>query len=417
MQTLKLTKKYETYTEYKDSGIEWLGKIPKEWEVRKGKFVFRNKKEINKGMKNDNVLSLTMNGVINRDSESNEGLLPSDYQTFQIFEKDDLVFKLIDLENYKTSRVGIVHEKGIMSSAYIRLEANKNYYSRYFFYLYYHMYIQGIYNFLGSGVRSTLNPTDLINMIIIIPSLEEQKKVVIVLDKKIKEINLIIEKKKKIIELLKEKRVVIINHAVTKGLDSKVGFIESNVDWIGKIPKGWEVRRVKEFFEIKRGRVISKEEMEEKYRYPVYSSQTKNDGCMGYIDTYDFDISALTWTTDGANAGTVFYRDGKFNCTNVCGVLIPRKDLYLKYFVYSIQVSATPNKRLDTNGYKIMSNEMKNISVVVPPERKQEEIALFLDKKTDYFDKVINNVEKSVELLQEFKSSLISNAVTGKIKI
>jgi type I restriction enzyme S subunit len=123
MQTLKLTKKYETYSEYKDSGIEWLGEIPREWGVLKGKFVFKNKKEINVGMKNDNVLSLTMSGVINRDPSNNEGLLPSDYQSFQIFEKDDIVFKLIDLENYKTSRVGIVHEKGIMSPVYIRLEA------------------------------------------------------------------------------------------------------------------------------------------------------------------------------------------------------------------------------------------------------------------------------------------------------
>ena len=137
MQTLKLTKKYEIYPEYKNSEVDWFGKIPKNWDVLKGKFVFQNKKEINHGMKNDNVLSLTMNGVINRDSSNNEGLLPSDYQSFQIFEKNDLVFKLIDLENYKTSRVGIVHEKGIMSPVYIRLETKKDYLPKYFYYLYF----------------------------------------------------------------------------------------------------------------------------------------------------------------------------------------------------------------------------------------------------------------------------------------
>ena len=126
------------------------------WELIRGKFVFQNKKEINKENQELNLLSLTLHGVLNKDINSNDGLRPTEYSTYQIFEKDDLVFKLIDLENTQTSRVGLVHERGIMSPVYIRLEPQKRISSKYSYYFYYDLYKQHIYNFLGSGVRSSL---------------------------------------------------------------------------------------------------------------------------------------------------------------------------------------------------------------------------------------------------------------------
>src|SRR5690554_5611844 len=93
-----------------------------------------------------------------------------------------------------------------------------------------------------------------------------------------------------------------------------------------EIPVDWELKRIKFLFDIGRGRVISEQELVDEGLYPVYSSQTKNNGCLGYINTYDFDCEQITWTTDGANAGTVFLRKGKHNCTNVCGTLRPRRE-------------------------------------------------------------------------------------------
>jgi len=98
-----------------------LGEIPEHWEVLTSKRFHQVKKQSNSKRECDNVLSLTLRGVVNNDPDSPEGMVPKDYGTYQIFDKNNLVFKLIDLENVKTSRVGIVHEKGIMSSAYIRL--------------------------------------------------------------------------------------------------------------------------------------------------------------------------------------------------------------------------------------------------------------------------------------------------------
>lgn len=407
MQTLNITKKYDKYSEYKDSGVEWLGKIPKEWEVFRGKVIFQSKKEINKGMKNNNVLSLTMNGVINRDSESNEGLLPSDYQTFQIFEKDDLVFKLIDLENYKTSRVGIVHEKGIMSSAYIRLEANKNYYSRYFFYLYYHMYIQGIYNFLGSGVRSTLNPTDLTNMMIIIPSLEEQKKVVGTLDKKIKEINLIIKKKQEQIELLKEKRIAVVNHLMNeiKGNTEKLKYIaperKIKIDIVPDNKKYIGLENI----ESNTGQLIdSKEELQPESSVNVFE---KGDVLFGKLRPY---------------LAKVFTPDFDGVCSGEFLILAPKQDKILSKFLFYKLISKDFIKAVNdsTYGTKMPRANWQfigNQKLIYPSIPEQKRIISLIDEKTKTIYEIIKKVEKSIELLQEFKSSLVSNVVTGKIKI
>jgi type I restriction enzyme S subunit len=109
------------YSEYTPTGIAWNENMPSHWTSDKAKHIFSNPKQINKGNSEKNILSLTLKGVIRNDADNPIGLAPSDYSTYQIFEENELVFKLIDLENISTSRVGIVHERGIMSSAYIRL--------------------------------------------------------------------------------------------------------------------------------------------------------------------------------------------------------------------------------------------------------------------------------------------------------
>ncbi|EIB1178187.1 restriction endonuclease subunit S [Campylobacter upsaliensis] len=199
---------------YKPSGIEWLGEIPQHWEVVKGDFVFSNKKELNSNLQCQERLALTLNGVIEKDINQNDGLNPMDFSTYQIFEKNDLVFKLIDLDNVNTSRVGYVYKKGIMSSAYIRLIIGKKSYAKFFYYYYFSLYINQVFNNLGTGVRATLNPDELLAIKIPLPPLQEQKEIAEFLDKKCEKINSAIEKTKKQIELVKEYKNTLINEAV-----------------------------------------------------------------------------------------------------------------------------------------------------------------------------------------------------------
>lgn len=191
---------------------------------------------------------------------------------------------------------------------------------------------------------------------------------------------------------------------------------DSGIEWIGEIPEDWKLPKVKQLFSIGRGRVISQLDLEDT-GYPVYSSQTKNNGCLGYISTYDFDRSQLTWTTDGANAGTVFLREGKHNCTNVCGTLTPKNDenslLYLKY---ALEYIAIYHKRADINGFKIMNNEMAEIKVTLPSMPEQQKIADFLDEKCRHIDSVLEKTRASIEEYKQLKQSVITQAVTKGIR-
>ncbi|XOQ45323.1 MAG: Type I restriction enzyme, S subunit [Clostridium sp.] len=188
---------------------------------------------------------------------------------------------------------------------------------------------------------------------------------------------------------------------------------DSGIEWIGEIPEHWEFRRISHICALGRGRVISKIEIaENEGEYPVYSSQTENNGVLGYINTYDFEGDYITWTTDGANAGTVFRRTGRFNCTNVCGTLKSKENnLDLSYLTYALSLETKRYVRLDINP-KLMNNEMAKIRVLFPPSDEQKAIANFLDQKTAVIDDLIADKEKLIELLQEKRQAIITEAVT-----
>lgn len=192
---------------------------------------------------------------------------------------------------------------------------------------------------------------------------------------------------------------------------------DSGIEWFGSIPVNWKKVAVKRLFEIGRGRVIATTELSD-FGYPVYSSQTKNNGVLGYIDTYDYNRSQLTWTTDGANAGTVFLREGKHNCTNVCGTLMPILESAnnLRYLKYIVSYTAFFHKRADINGYKIMNNEMAEIIIILPSQEEQNCIADFLDTQCAHIDSVIEKTRAAIEEYKRLKQSVITQAVTKGIR-
>ncbi len=139
----------------------------------------------------------------------------------------------------------------------------------------------------------------------------------------------------------------------------------------------WKKYKIKDIGELGRGRVISTTEIKSQQtpKYPVYSSQTSNNGIMGYLDTYAFEGEYLTWTTDGANAGTVFYRKGKFNCTNVCGT-IKVNDQHNPYFVSQcLQLVTRKYVSTDLANPKLMNNTMASIEITLPDKETQEFIS------------------------------------------
>ena len=175
--------------------------------------------------------------------------------------------------------------------------------------------------------------------------------------------------------------------------DSLLSFGENQVEWV----------KIESICSIQRGRVMSKEYIaENKGSYPVYSSQTENNGELGSISSFDFDGEYLTWTTDGANAGTVFYRDGKFSVTNVCGILEVKPDVLLtKYLYYALSIEASKYVNNGMGNPKLMSNVMARIKIPFPSLKKQQEIVTILDQFNELTNDIIFGLPAEISARQQ----------------
>lgn len=192
--------------------------------------------------------------------------------------------------------------------------------------------------------------------------------------------------------------------------------VEKKMSKIDELLKNEKVewKKLGEVCNIKRGRVISKIYLEEhKGEFPVYSSQTKNNGEIGRISTYDFDGEFATWTTDGAYAGTVFYRNGKFSVTNICGLIEPKdsKKLLVKFIVYWLQIEAKTHVKGGSGNPKLMSNVVERIKIPIPSLETQEKIVKIFDKFTNY----VTELQARTNQYQYYRDMLLSKEYLNKI--
>lgn len=415
------------YSNYISTDIQWNKSMPNHWVALRGKRNFNYKKEVNSQYQCANILSLTLRGVINNSLDNPVGLVPKDYATYQIFNKDDLVFKLIDLENYKTSRVGLVHERGIMSPAYIRISINTNGIVKYFYYQYYDMYLRGVFNRIGDGVRATLSGKDLLNLPIVVPPKEEQDQIVRYLDSKLAKINKFIRNKKRLIELLKEQKQAVINQAVTKGLDPDAKMKPSGVEWLGDVPEGWEVKPLK----------------------TVLASLAINTKCKTDNELYIGLENVESWTGRIINIDkeTVFESQAKKYSTGnilfgklrpyLAKVAIPKQEgvcsgeflvleLKNKYnigeFIENVLRSfgfiSLVNR--STYGAKMPRAEWGLIGgtkIGLPSQSEQIKIVEFITAAMITINQTIDRIEKEIDLMSEYRISLISAVVTGKVDV
>jgi restriction endonuclease S subunit/methylase of polypeptide subunit release factors len=169
-----------------------------------------------------------------------------------------------------------------------------------------------------------------------------------------------------------------------------------------EVESKWEMVKIEELCEIGRGRVINHQYIDENQgEYPVYSSQTQNEGVMGSINTFDFDGEYVTWTTDGIYAGTCFYRNGKFNCTNVCGTLKAKNEKLIIQFLPLVLNDITPNHVVKSANPKLMNNVMANIKIPLPPLEIQEKIVLECEAIDKAAESAKNEVEKAKKEIEE----------------
>lgn len=177
-----------------------------------------------------------------------------------------------------------------------------------------------------------------------------------------------------------------------------------------QIPMDWNISKVSDIFEVQRGKVLSKDYIQvNRGIYPVYSSATENNGSIGNINSYMFDGEYLTWTTDGVYAGTVFYRKGKFNCTNICGVLKDKTQNSLKGLFYFIK-SELPKHVNHIGNSKLMSNTVSDILFIYPETKEQFRVAKLLTQQED----LINQQKEFLTKEKQKFDWLLDNLLSGK---
>ena len=211
-----VTKGLDKSAPHKPSGIEWIGYIPDDWEVRKLLSIFKEHKDRNKNLEEQNLLSLSYGKIKRKDINNNDGLLPASFETYNIVENGDIVFRLTDLQNDKRSlRTGIVTQRGIITSAYVTIRPKIRLDSRFFHYLY-HMYdICKVFYGMGDGVRQGMGFEDLKNIPTLIPPLKTQQKIADYLDSKCSQIDKYITEKQNIIQKLDAYKKSLIFECVT----------------------------------------------------------------------------------------------------------------------------------------------------------------------------------------------------------
>ena len=278
----------------KDSGIEWIGEIPEGWEIKYFVQLFSQVKNKNIGLREKNLLSLSYGKIKQKSIETVGGLLPDNFEGYNIIDRNDIVLRLTDLQNDQHSlRVGLSPERGIITSAYcsirVRGAESPNY-------LYYYLHTfdiaKGFYG-MGSGVRQGLNWDGLKYIKILLPPQHEQDRISVFLNQKTLEIDSMLSKTISSIEEYKKLKQAVITQAVTKGVRGEREMKDSGVEWIGEIPKEWGRTKIKMIASFFNGDRTS--------RYPQPSDFV--DSGVAFltsrnIDSDEVDLSETKYITD-----------------------------------------------------------------------------------------------------------------------
>lgn len=429
----------ERYSEYKDSGVKWLGEIPSHWDPSRNKAIFRETKAVvGKNSKNFTLLSLTKKGVIVRNLDEG-GKFPAEFDTYKIVEPGDFIFCFFDVDETPRA-IGLSTNKGMITGAYTVLKQNTAN-SRYFYYYYLSIDDAKALKPLYSGLRKTVPLASFMSMPIFLPPRAEQDAIVRYLDAATSKIDKAIAMQQKMIDLLNERKQIIIQNAVTKGLDENVEMKDSNCKFLGKIPSTWEVCKTLYVLSmpITDGPhttpqlfddgipFVSAEAVSCGNGYIDFShirgyisDSFYNECCKKYIPQRD-DIYMIK---SGATTGKVAIvdTDKKFTIWSPLAVFRVNKKKVLPYFLYySLQSRYYQLQVQDKWSFGTQQNigmrMLEKLILCYPSIEEQAKIVEFIKKNVDNFDSAISNCQCQITLLQERKQIIINEVVTGKVKV
>ena len=407
----------EGYESYEDSGVDWIGNVPSDWTTRKLKRVFSIEKKISGELGYD-VLSVTQKGLKVKDLNDHTGQHSMDYSKYQIVEQGDFVMNHMDL---LTGFVDLSVHQGVTSPDYrVFRSRTEEVYDPYCLYIFQMCYHRRIFYGLGRGVsnlgRWRLPSVEFLEFKLPTPPLHEQEQIVEYLDRKTTLIDSLIEKTVRKIELLKEKRTSLINEVVTKGLNPDVEMKDSGVEWIGEIPSHFNLVRLRYLCDVSTGGKDTKDAVDGgDFEFFVRSPKILR------IDSYSFDGEAVLTVGDGAGTGKVFHHViGKFDFHQRVYKFSGFKGVRGRFFYFFMIhhfIFVTEDQNSKSTVDSLRRPLIDNFWFVVPPLHEQEQIVEYLDEQTAIIDSTITTEEKRIELLKEYRQSMISEVVTGKVKV
>lgn len=430
--------KYQKYPEYKESGIEWLGEVPKHWEIKPIKSLFSRTKRT--GYKNETLLSVYREyGVIVKSSrDDNRNKESDDLSPYQLVNIGDLVIN--KMKAWQGS-LAISEHRGIVSPAYYIYEPlnsnnllNNNFIhnqirSKYF--------IQSYKNF-SKGIRVgqwDLESELFTRLNLFLPPFDEQRKISEFIQREITKIDNLISKQEQLIQLLEEQRKAVILQAITKGLNLDLSMKQSGIDWIGAMPKKWQLKRLKQIANVVLGKMICNENQGDMLLKPYLKS--KNIQWLNVnlnsvdemwfsakeLDMYKLHKDDLILSEGGEVGKTCIWNNELDECyiqnsAHKVTLCEGYNAHYYLYFFYSMGHLGQFDRVINKVSIAHLTKEkLLNIPVLIPSIDEQNQIVDFIESENIKINNLINQQSKLIEKLKEYRTSIISHAVTGKIDV
>jgi type I restriction enzyme, S subunit len=423
-----------TYPTYKDSGIEWMGDIPDYWKLTKNRFGFKKHKNGYNETDETDVLSLTTTGVKVKKNLS-FGKSSESYIGHQLVNQGDMVFTPRDFD--QTPILSDVSKyNGCISNLYIVDKTKDNVLNHFINYYWYGLkYSVDYFKNFSHGMRYSFNRFQFDEIPLLIPPIQEQQQISDYLDYKTLKIDTLIEKTGKKIELLKEQRTSLINTTVTKGLNPNVEMKDSGVEWIGEISSEWEVKKLTYVTTLigsgttpntsnnlfyKEGHIpwLITGDLNDGYIYKTKKKVTKL-AIEKHTSLKIFPINSVSIAMYGATIGKLGLL--KIPVTvNQANCVFVFDDVNVPKFWFYVLMGYKP--QIISLGYgggqpNISQDLLKSLRFGCPSHKDQQQIVDYLDLETSKIDKLVDIESKRIDLLKEYRQSLISDVVTGKVDV
>ena len=418
--------------EMRNSEIEWVGEMPASWKVNTAFQFFSQVKNKNTDMQEKNLLSLSYGKIKRKDIDTTDGLLPESFDGYNIIEANDIVLRLTDLQNdHKSLRVGLATERGIVTSAYLTLRNQSDSLAKYLYY-YLHAFdiSKGFYG-MGAGVRQGLNWDGIKWLKILTPSIQEQKKIVELLDNECSRIESVIEQTRASIDDYKRLKQATIATAVTKGIRSNRQMKDSGIEWVGEMPEEWESINPKALFSQRKDKakagerqltasqqfgVIYQDEYMKKTGNKIVTVE-KDFDILKHVEVGDFVISMRSFQ------GGLEYSNKSGSISSAYVMLVPNLNrVFPRYYRWLLKSSVYINALQSTtnmvrDGQAMRYANFVKVRLFFVPLEEQKEIADYLDVKCVAMDKLIEQKEQLIVEMDNYKKSLIYEYVTGKREV